>query len=55
MKIITGNFYFVSDDFFEKVNDPNLKMNYKTTQRPHYFALQDKKHLYFGLFLAVQK
>ena len=43
MEIITGNFYFVSDKFFEKINDPNLKMNYKTTQRPHYFALKDKK------------
>lgn len=43
MDIITGNFYFVSDKFFETVNDPNLKMNYATTQRPHYFALRDKK------------
>ena len=43
MEIITGNFYFVSDKFFEKVDDTNLKMNYDTTQRPHYFALRDKK------------
>lgn len=43
MEIITGNFYFVSDKFFEKVNDLNLKINYETTQRPHYFALRDKK------------
>ena len=43
MEIITGHFYFVSDSFFEKVNEPNLKMNYKTTQRPHYFALRDRK------------
>ncbi len=43
MEIITGNFYFVSDKFFKKVDDTNLKMNYDTTQRPHYFALRDKK------------
>ena len=43
MEIITGNFYFVSDKFFEKVDDTNLKMNYETTQSPHYFALRDKK------------
>ena len=42
MEIITGNFYFVSDAFFLKVDDPSLKINYKTTQRPHYFALRDK-------------
>ncbi len=43
MKIVIGNFYFVSDKFFEEIDDSNLKMNYETTQRPHYFALQDKK------------
>ncbi len=43
MKIVTGNFYFVSDSFFEKVSDVNLKINYETTKRPHYFALRDKK------------
>ena len=43
MDITTGNFYFVSDDFFDKVNDPNLKRNYEKTQRPHYFALRDKE------------
>ena len=43
MEIVTGSFYFVSDSFFERVNDPFLKTNYATTQRPHYFALRDKK------------
>ncbi len=43
MEIIIGNFYFVSDSFFEKVGDSNLKINYETTKRPHYFALRDKK------------
>lgn len=43
MEIIEGSFYFVSDDFFEKISDSNLKINYETTQRPHYFALRDKK------------
>lgn len=43
MEIIIGNFYFMSDSFFEKVGDSNLKINYETTKRPHYFALRDKK------------
>ncbi len=43
MKITKGHFYFVSDDFFEKVNDPYLKINYDTTQRPHYFPFIDGK------------
>jgi hypothetical protein len=41
MKLQAGNVYFVSDSFFEKVNDPFLKINYETTKRPHYFAFQD--------------
>ena len=41
MKIAAGNIYFVSDDFFKKVNDPFLKINYETTKRPHYFAFFD--------------
>lgn len=55
MEILTGNFYFVSDNFFEKINDLNLKMNYKTTQRPHYFALQDKKTSLFWLVPCSSK
>ena len=43
MDITIGNFYFVSDSFFEKVDEPNLKINYEATKRPHYFALKDKK------------
>ena len=41
MKIIAGSPYFVSDEFFSKVNDPYLKINYKNTKRPHYFAFLD--------------
>ncbi len=41
MEILTGSLYFVSDDFFVKVQDPYLKVNYENTKRPHYFALQD--------------
>ena len=40
MEILTGNFYFVSDSFFDKIKDPFLKMNYETTKRPHYFAFK---------------
>lgn len=42
MDILTGAFYFVSDAFFEKIQDPYLKINYESTKRPHYFAFKDK-------------
>jgi len=43
MQILTGNLYFVSDEFFEKVQDPYLKINYENTKRPHYFAFKDSR------------
>lgn len=42
MEIKKGFLYFVSDDFFEKANDPFLKKDHETTKKPHYFAFQDK-------------
>ena len=50
MEILTGNLYFVSDDFFAKIQDPYLKINYKDTKRPHYFAFKDSKT---GLYWLV--
>ncbi len=41
MEILTGNLYFVSDEFFKKIQDPYLKINYENTKRPHYFAFRD--------------
>ncbi len=41
MEIITGRLYFVSDAFFQKADDPYLKINYDDTKRPHYFAVRD--------------
>lgn len=41
MEIKKGFLYFVSDGFFEKVNDPHLKQDHQETKRPHYFAFQD--------------
>lgn len=41
MEILTGSLYFVSDDFFAKIQDPYLKINYEHTKRPHYFAFKD--------------
>jgi hypothetical protein len=41
MEIISGCLYFVADEFFKKIDDPFLKINYKYTKRPHYLALQD--------------
>ena len=43
MELLKGAFYFVADEFFEKVNDPYLKMNYEKSKRPHYFAFYDDK------------
>lgn len=43
MKIISGHFYFVADSFFEKVQDPYLKINYEYTYRPHYFPFADEQ------------
>lgn len=50
MEIMTGSLYFVSDDFFAKIQDPYLKINYKDTKRPHYFAFKDSKT---GLYWLV--
>lgn len=50
MKILTGSLYFVSDDFFAKIQDPYLKVNYEDTKRPHYFAFKDSKT---GLYWLV--
>jgi hypothetical protein len=33
----------VSDEFFKKVNDPYLKINYEDTKRPHYYAFEETK------------
>ena len=41
MEIMTGSLYFVSDEFFAKIQDPYLKINYEDTKRPHYFAFRD--------------
>ena len=50
MEILTGSLYFVSNDFFTKVQDPYLKINYESTKRPHYFALYDNRT---GLYWLV--
>lgn len=50
MEILPGSLYFVSDDFFTKIQDPYLKINYENTKRPHYFAFRDCKT---GLYWLV--
>lgn len=44
MEIVTGSLYFVSNAFFEKIQDPYLKINYENTKRPHYFAVKDNEN-----------
>lgn len=41
VEFVQGSLYFISDRFFEVVNDPNLMVNYQTTKRPHYYAVRD--------------
>lgn len=41
MELKMGQVYFVKDSFFERVNDPYLKINYENSKRPHYFAFRD--------------
>lgn len=50
MEIFAGSLYFISDDFFAKIQDPYLKVNYENTKRPHYFAFRDSKT---GLYWLV--
>lgn len=50
MEIIAGSLYFVSNNFFSKVQDPYLKINYDSTKRPHYFAFKDNNT---GLYWLV--
>ena len=55
MDILFGNLYFISNAFFEKVNDPFLKINYQETKRPHYFALYDEKTKLFWMVPCSSK
>lgn len=55
MEIIAGNLYFVSDDFFAKIQDPYLKTNYVSTKRPHYFAFRDSRTSLYWLVPCSSK
>jgi len=55
MEIVTGSLYFVSNDFFAKIQDPYLKINYEITKRPHYFAFRDKKTRLYWLVPCSSK
>lgn len=55
MEIITGSLYFVSDEFFAKIQDPYLKVNYENTKRPyrHNKALENHAGGIAGIFQNV--
>ena len=55
MEIVKGCLYFLKDCFFEKVNDPYLKKDHETSQRPHYFAFKDKQTALFWLIPCSSK
>jgi hypothetical protein len=42
LDVLTGRVYFIADDFFNKVDDPYLKIEYAETKRPHYFAFKEE-------------
>ena len=55
MEIISGGIYFVSNEFFKKVDDPFLKINYEFTKRPHYFAFKELKTSFYWLIPCSSK
>jgi len=55
MELIPGRFYFVKDEFFQRINDPALMTNYDTTKRPHYLAFSDSSTSLFWLVPCSSK
>jgi len=55
LEIKAGCLYFVDDAFFERVNDPYLKINYDNTSRPHYMAFFDTKTSLYWLVPCSSK
>lgn len=53
MLFSAGKVYFIKDEFFEKIADPYLKINYEKTKRPHYLGIKDEKEdLYWMIPLS---
>ena len=57
MQIEVGCFYFVKDDFFDIINDPELMKNKENgIKRPCYFCFKSKEMTkLYGLFQLVLK
>jgi len=55
LEIKAGCLYFIDDAFFEKVNDPYLKINYDNTSRPHYMAFFDASSSLYWLVPCSSK
>lgn len=55
MEIVSGHFYFISNEFFQTVQDPYLKVNYTSTKRPHYFAFYDENTSLYWLVPCSSK
>lgn len=54
MQINVGNFYFVKDEFFSIINDPQLMKNKeKGNKRPCYFCFKSKEHNEIIWFIPV--
>ena len=54
MQINVGYFYFIKDDFFEKVTDPELMKNKENgNKRPCYFCFKSKEYNNIIWFIPV--
>ena len=47
MEIQTGYLYFLKNEFYKKVNDPNVMGNKKNSSRPTYLTIKDDEILWF--------
>jgi len=47
MEVKTGYLYFLKDEFYKKVNDPNIMSNKTASSRPTYLTIKDKDILWF--------
>ena len=57
MQINVGYFYFIKDEFFDVIDDPELMKNKENgIKRPCYFCFKSKNMIIlYGLFRLVQK
>lgn len=53
MEIMMGSLYFVSDEFFARIQDPYLKINYEDTKFPVIARCIDGQYIKGGLLVKI--